>query len=93
MQQSGITFNSVKTAGYPRQGWPIILKNQQGPDEDGGVINAVDIDWNGAVLKGANLENNTDVTLNNSGQLLKLIEDIQKEIYVLSAAVIALGSN
>lgn len=93
MQQSGITFNSVKTAGYPRQGWPILLKNSQGPDEDGGVVNVVDIDWNGAVLEGADLENNANLTLNTSGDLLKLIEDIQKEIYVLSAAVIALGSN
>ena len=50
MIQDGITFNSVKTEGYPRQGWPILLKDQQGPDEDGGVINAVDIDWNGAQL-------------------------------------------
>ena len=93
MQQSGITFNSVKTEGYPRHGWPIILKNSQGPDEDGGVVNVVDIDWNGAVLEGADLENNANLTLNTSGDLLKLIEDIQKEIYVLSAAVIALGSN
>ena len=56
-------------------------------------VNAVEIDWNGAVLEGADLENNTNLTLNTSGDLLKLIEDIQKEIYVLSAAVIALGSN
>lgn len=56
-------------------------------------VNAVEIDWNGAVLKGADLENNANLTLNTSGDLLKLIEDIQKEIYVLSAAVIALGSN
>lgn len=51
MIQNGITFNSVKMNGYPRQGWPIILKGQQGPDEDGGIINAVDIDWNGAQIK------------------------------------------
>ena len=31
MIQDGITFNSVKTEGYPRQGWPILLKDQQGP--------------------------------------------------------------
>ena len=53
MIQSGITFNSVKTEGYPRQAWPILLKDQQGPDEDGGVINAVDNDWNSADLSSA----------------------------------------
>ena len=53
MTQNGITFNSVKTEGFPRQGWPILLKDQQGPDEDGGVINAVDIDWNSADLSSA----------------------------------------
>ena len=48
MTQNGITFNSVKTAGVNYDQWPLILTGQQGPNEDGGVINAVDIDWNGA---------------------------------------------
>lgn len=48
MTQDGITFNSVKTAGVEKEQWPLILTGQMGPDEDGGIINAVDIDWNGA---------------------------------------------
>ena len=46
--QNGITFNSYKTTGVPTDQWPFRLTGQQGPDEDGGIINAVDIDWNGA---------------------------------------------
>lgn len=53
MIQDGITFNSVKTAGVEYDQWPIILTGQQGPDEDVGVINVVDIDWNGADLQSA----------------------------------------
>lgn len=94
MEQSGISFNSVKSGFLKMSNLPLSCAHGNGPDEDGyGIINVVDIDWNGAVLKDADLENKSDVTLNNSGDLLKLIEEIQKEIYVLSAAVIALGSN
>lgn len=46
--QNDITFNSVKTAGIEKEAWPLILAGQQGPDEDGGIINAVDIDGNDA---------------------------------------------
>ena len=56
-------------------------------------INAVEIDWNGAVLPNGNIGNATSVTINSTGDLLKLIDDMQKEIYALSAAVIAIGSQ
>ena len=56
-------------------------------------INAVEIDWNGAVLPNGNIGNATSVTINTTGDLLKLIDDMQKEIYALSAAVIAIGSQ
>ncbi len=48
MRQDGITFNSVKTARVEKEAQPIILTGQTGPDADGGIINAVDIDWNDA---------------------------------------------
>jgi len=101
INQSGIDF-TVETGGKTHQGWGKkytnlnnILNGVYDPDQQNveKSINTVEIDWNGAVLKGADLENNANLTLNTSGDLLKLIEDIQKEIYVLSAAVIALGSN
>ena len=96
--QNGITFNDVYKDGGTKHEDTIIQSTYNSSYSTPSslnfpLVNAVDIDWDGAVLEGANLKNNTDVTLKTSGQLLKLIEDIQKEIYVLSAAVIALGSN
>ena len=93
INQSGITFNQVKTAGLKLGSWPIILNGQSGPDEDGGSINAVDIDWNGAVLPNGDIENGTSVTINTTGDLLKLIDKMNEQIYALSAAVIAIGTK
>ncbi len=94
--QDGIQFTSV----LPGQ----TLPNKYGNGDNGefadaatdGVspfINAVEIDWNGAVLPNGNIGNATSVTINTTGDLLKLIDDMQKEIYALSAAVIAIGSQ
>lgn len=47
--QNGVYFNNYKNrGGQTIGGGPIRINGQQGPDEDGGIINAVDIDWNGA---------------------------------------------
>lgn len=93
INQSGIQFNQVKTAGVKLGSWPVILDGQSGPDEDGGAINAVDIDWNGAVLPNGDIENGTSVTINTTGDLLKLIDKMNEQIYALSAAVIAIGTK
>ena len=52
--QNGITFNNYKTGGVEKEYWPLILTNQQGPDEDGGIINVVDVltDAKDVTLKG-----------------------------------------
>ena len=89
----GIKFNSIKTAGVEKSAWPLILAGRQGPDEDGGVVNVVDIDWNGAVLPNSNTSFGTSITINTTGELLNLIDSMQKEIYTLSAAVIALAQT
>ena len=91
--QNGIEFNQVKNIGLRLGSWPVLLQRQVGPDSDGGVINAVDIDWNGAILPNANISTGGSVTINTTGQLLKLINDMQQEIYTLAAAVIAIGNN
>ena len=58
------------------------------------LINAVEIDWNGAVLSDANPSNGGATSqINDTAQLLDLINTMQKEIYVLTAAVIALSQN
>lgn len=49
MIQDNIEFNSVKTShGTELGSGPIGIEGQVGVDEFGGIINAVDIDWNGA---------------------------------------------
>ena len=60
--QNGINFNNYKTIGWELNGNPLRLPIQ-GPDEDGGIINAVDIDWNGAQV-----DNNT---INTTGEILR----------------------
>ena len=58
-----------------------------------GAVNAVDIDWNEAVIPYGNLETGKDVTINSTGELLSLISKMQQEIFVLSAAVAALSEK
>lgn len=53
------------------------------------ILNAVEIDWNGAILENADIENGTSKTINTTADLLELINEMQKEIYVIGAAVIA----
>ena len=92
INQGGISFNNYKTVGIEFGQNPIIMPIQ-GPDEDGGIVNAIDIDWNGAVLPNGDIENGTSVTINTTGDLLKLIDKMNEQIYALSAAVIAIGSK
>lgn len=65
--------------------------------EDGDPIttflNAVEIDWNGAVLPNADIANATSKTINTTSDLLELVNEMQKEIYVLGAAVISLANK
>ena len=94
--QNGITFNKVindDRAGVPFGQYPLHILGMTGPDEDGGIINAIDIDWNGAVLPNGDIENGTSVTINTTGDLLKLIDKMNEQIYALSAAVIAIGTK
>ena len=50
--QNSITFNNVKSSGEITGGSPIGY-GSTGVDEFGGIINAVDIDWNSAGLSSA----------------------------------------
>lgn len=69
MIQNNIEFNSVKSSAKQVSVYPLVMKNQQGPDEDGmGIINAVDIDWNGAQVS-------NNVTINTTGELLSWIKN------------------
>lgn len=57
------------------------------------VLNAVEIDWNGAVLPDGDIANATSKTINTTSDLLELVNEMQKEIYVLGAAVISLANK
>lgn len=51
--QNGITFNKYREAadGQTVSAAPILISGQEGVDPNfGGIVNAVDIDWNGASL-------------------------------------------
>ena len=93
----GIQFNSIDTSGFnstPKY----VLKNT--PWYTGNTstsikpaVNAVDIDWNEAVIPYGNLETGESVTVNSTGELLLLISKMQQEIFELSATVTALNDN
>lgn len=58
------------------------------------LINAVEIDWNGAVLSDGNPSTGGATSaISSTADLLELINTMQKEIYVLTAAVIALAQK
>ena len=71
--------------------WKTASSEPQIMSDSAFAVSGIDIDWNGAVLPNGNLENSSSLTINTTGELLNLINEMQKEIYALSAAVIALA--
>jgi len=92
---NGIAFTNVKTGGIKISSNPINVNglSSTDPDDGSGILNIVNIDWNGAIIPNGDLANGTSKTINTTGELLSLINEMQQEIYVLSAAVVALSNN
>jgi hypothetical protein len=93
----GISFGNIIRSGY-NSGSPYIEANTpwQKLDETAPMqysVNAVDILWNEAVLPNSDLTTGGSKTIYTTGDLLKLIDDMQQEIYTLAAAVIAIGNR
>ena len=93
----GIQFNSIEKSGFNSTS-KYVLKNT--PWYTGNTstsikpaVNAVDIDWNEAVIPYGNLETGDSVTVNSTGELLSLISKMQQEIFELSATVTVLNDN
>ena len=93
----GIQFNSIEKSGFNSTS-KYVLKNT--PWYTGNTstsikpaVNAVDIDWNEAVIPYGNLETGDSVTVNSTGELLSLISKMQQEIFGLSATVTVLNDN
>ena len=69
--QNGITFSNYKNTGWELSGNPLRMPIQ-GPDEDGGIINAVDIDWNDAQWPSTTPAKPT--TIRTTGDLISAIK-------------------
>lgn len=95
--QGGISFRNIFKDSGVNHADTIIQKtfnaNSAYPsDSNFALVNTVDIDWDDAWLPNSG-SNGTGQAVNTSGDVLKLIDDMQKEIYVLTAAVIALAQK
>lgn len=91
VQQNGINFPNVYSDSAYSFGDSLVSENPGAP-----LINACEIDWNGAILNNSNPSNGGKFTLDTeagTGKLLWLINEMQKEIYALTAAVIALANK
>jgi len=81
--------NIIITSGKNNYNYNIEKKqdliNANNESRGGGFsINAIDIDLNNAVLPNASVDTGSSKTFKNAGELLKLINDIQQEIYILT---------
>ena len=93
----GIQFNNIQKIGY-NSTTKYVLENTPWYTLDKSTpvkpaVNAVDIDWNEAVIPYGNLETGGSATVNSTGELLSLISRMQQEIFELSATVTALNNN
>ena len=81
----GIQFHNIEKRGYNsaikyvRANTPWSTLDTSTPLQP--AVNAVDIDWNEAVIPYGNLENGDSVTVNSTGELLSLISKMQQEVY------------
>ena len=93
----GIQFNNIQRSGYNstkqyvRANTPWYTLDISTPLQP--AVNAVDIDWNEAVIPHGNLETGGSATVNSTGELLSLISKMQQEIFELSATVASLNDN
>ena len=93
----GIQFNKIQKTGY-NSTTKYVLKNTPWYTLDTTTplkpaVNAVDIDWNAAVIPYGNLETGESTTVNSTGELLSLISRMQQEVFELSATVTSLNDN
>ena len=80
IKQNNIDFNSYKDRGGQTINFaPIRINGQQGPNEDGGIINAIDIDWNGAQLANDTHSSYIGKVVDNTGELMSEINNLVNE--------------
>ena len=93
----GIQFNKIQYVGTNDSARTVQKTNPWSPEHPSTsmayTINAVDIDWNNAVIPYGNLETGENANVKTTGELLSLISKMQQEIFELSATVTALNDN
>lgn len=93
----GIQFNKIQKTGYNSVA-KYVLKDAPWYTLDPSTpvkpaVNAVDIDWNAAVIPYGNLENGDSATVNSTGELLSLISQISKMQQVAHYTVSDINSS
>ena len=93
----GIQFNKIQKKGLDSVA-RYVLKDTPWSTLDPSTsvkpaVNAVDIDWNAAVIPYGNLETGESATVNSTGELLSIISKMQQGILELSDIVTALNNN
>jgi len=76
--QSNIEFSNVKKSSIPLSTGPLTIGNQIGPSRFGGIINAVDIDWNHGYIQSIN------EYIDTTGDLLSKINNIYNQLSELN---------
>ena len=95
MIQDNITFNSVKNEGLHAESYPLYRSTINGVNPDfGGIINAVDIDWNDAQLKKLDSKGTSTIntTITTTGQLLSIIKTLVEKCAIQSQQIEQLQS-
>ncbi len=98
MVQDGITFsdfsnNLVFLCNNENEHFSKSPATKIAAGKGGLHFHCVQIDWNGAQLPQADPASGGAYTITSTGKLLSLINEMQKEIYTLAAAVIALSNK
>lgn len=74
IDQDTIHFNNVKTGAMFSGGTITVDATTTGVDPEwGGIINAVEIDWNGAQLKNGST---VKATLNTTGEMFSMLKTV-----------------
>ena len=92
----GIQFNNIQRSGHnsvkryvPKNTpWYTLDTSTVKP-----AVNAVDIDWNAAVIPYGNLETGESATVNSTGELLSIISKMQQEIHYTPDSIFGSPQN
>jgi hypothetical protein len=84
-KQGNITFENVnKDDALVAPGFPLVYDLTKNGTDLGGIVNAVDIDWN----SGKVLDDTTVRRINTTGDLLYLLQQMSKRLTALESAKI-----